>query len=358
LRGPALRRYVPLVLLALASIGGFFVVAEAAARLSERRSVPEREVAFRKSATPGLDYEFVPGARLPWAGREIRVNTLGFRGPEFTPSPSRPLRVAVLGDSIAAGYAVAEEEALPARLREALAEGAIDAEVLGLGVPGYNIAHILALWRERARHFGASVVVYAICLNDALPELTLTPEGRLVAESVELAPSRAVPGRLPVPGKRWLFDHSAFYRFLVGRYDRALQRLGLRTPPLPPQERLDALYTDSPLGERFRAGLKALASSVRESGATLVLACFPTADQVRSGRGGPQAALAAASRELGVEFIDLLPAFREAHPPGGLFVEDGLHPSAEGHAIAAVRVAERLAAARPGPGSGPSPSGP
>jgi lysophospholipase L1-like esterase len=345
-RAAALRRYLPLVLLALGSIGGFAVVAEVLCRISERRSAPPREVAFRKSTTPGLAYEFVPGARLPWAGREIQVNARGFRGPEFTAQPGRRPRVAILGDSIAAGYGVAEEDALPARVSRALVERAADVEVLGLGVPGYNIAHILALWNARARDFGASVVVYAVCLNDALPELTLSADGRLEASaSVELAPTRAMPGRIPFRGKRWLYAHSAFYRFLVTRYDRALQRLGLRTPPLPPEERLDLLYASSPLGATFQARLRELAESVRASGATLIVACFPTADEVRSGRAGPQASLAATSRQLGVEFIDLLPAFREAHPAGGLFLEDGLHPSAAGHAVAAIRVAEGIRSA-------------
>jgi len=350
-----LRRYAPLLLLALGSVGVFVVIAEVACRISEWRSIPERELAFRKSATPGLDYEFVPGATLPWAGREIHVNSLGFRGPEFAPKPARWPRVAVLGDSIAAGYGVAEEAALPARLKADLAARGVEGEVLGLGVPGYNIAHILALWSERARHFDASVVVYAICLNDALPELTLTPEGRLEAKGIELAPDRATRGRLRVPGKRWLFAHSAFYRFLVGRYDRALQRLGLRTPPLPPQDQMDRLYGDGPYGNAFRARLKELAASVRASGATLVLACFPTADQVRSGRAAPQASLALTARELGVEFIDLLPEFRNAHARGGLFVEDGLHPNAEGHALAAARVAETVAAIVQKTGARPTP---
>jgi lysophospholipase L1-like esterase len=342
LTAPLLRRYVPLTLLALGSMGGFFIVAETVCRISQRREVPAREVAFRKSTTAGLDYEFVPGARLPWAGREIRVNTLGFRGPEFTLKPSRRPRVTILGDSIAAGYGVAEEAALPARLREALVERGADVEVLGLGVPGYNVAHILALWKARGRHFEPSVVIYAVCLNDALPELTLTSDGRLQAESVELAPSRAIRGRLRIPGKRWMFDHSAFYRFLVGRYDRALQRLGLRTPPLPPQDLLDLLYRSGPLSARFRSRLGELAESVQQSGATLILAAFPTADQVSSGRAGPQAALAAMAREHGVQFIDLLPPFQAAKVPGGLFLDDRLHPSPEGHAVAAARLAEGL----------------
>jgi lysophospholipase L1-like esterase len=340
------RRILAPLLLLVGALTVFAAVGELACRWAERRPAPERQAAFRKSAVEGLDYEFEPGARLPWAGREIRVNTLGFRGPEFSLRPAGRPRLVILGDSIAAGYGVAEDAALPAVLGKALDARSVSVEVLGLGVPGYNIAHIVALWNARGRSLEPRSVLYAACLNDALPELHLRGDGTLAAEAVELEPGRVTRGRVPLPGKLWLVQHSAFYRFLMARYDRALQRLGVRTPPLPPQDRMERLYTGSPLAERYRSHLAALARSVRTSGATLTLAVFPTADQVRTGRGGPQAALSDMAREAGIRFVDLMPALREAARSGdSLFLDDGLHPTARGHAVAAERLAAEIASA-------------
>jgi acyl-CoA thioesterase-1 len=344
-------------LLALGSVATFCAAAEGVLRIVEWRAVPPREMAFRKSTTAGLGYEFVAGARLPWSGRDIRVNSLGFRGPEFPARTEGRPRVAILGDSIAAGYGVAEEEAIPARVTEALRADAVAADVLGVGVPGYNMAHLLALWKGRVRELEPRVVVYVVCLNDALPELSLSADGRLEAVAVEVDPSRAERGRVRLPGKRWLFAHSALYRFLVGRYDRALQRLGVRTRPLPPTERLDALYPDSPLGEAYRARLRELGKSVRESGATLIVACVPTADQVRGGGAAPQASLAATARQMDVAFIDLLPLFRQATMPADLFLADGLHPSARGLALAAAPIAAGVRAALQEPERGSARAG-
>ena len=78
-----------------------------------RREDPRKYAAFRKSQTPGLDYEFVRSVRVSWGDREIRTNPQGFRGPDFAEVAGTRPRIAVIGDSIAAGYGVAEDEALP-----------------------------------------------------------------------------------------------------------------------------------------------------------------------------------------------------------------------------------------------------
>jgi hypothetical protein len=99
----------------LLALGGLVAagMAELLLRVSESKGDPREYVAFRKSKTPGLDYELVPGVRVPWAGREIRINSQGFRGPDFTQIGGVWPRIAIIGDSIAAGYGVAEDDALP-----------------------------------------------------------------------------------------------------------------------------------------------------------------------------------------------------------------------------------------------------
>lgn len=316
-------------------------------RIGATREDPRDYVAFRKSQIPGLDYEFVPNARVPWSGREIRINAQGFRGPDFAEIRTAWPRIAIIGDSIAAGYGVAEGEALPYRMAALMREQDLPGEVLGFGVPGYNIQRIVRLWETRIRPYHPDAVVYAMCLNDARPELTLGAQGVLLATgTVELSPERARPGRLPLPGKQWLREHSLLYGFAMGRYDVLLRRLGLRTEPLPPLDELERLYSTSPEGRRFGNLLSGLATSVRSTGGRFVVVCFPLADQLKNGDARTQAVLDALARRLGIEFVDLYPAFLAVADgrTQSLLDPDGLHPNAAGQTVAAQ---ETLSALRP-----------
>jgi hypothetical protein len=101
---------------------------------------------------------------------EYRVNAMGLRGPE-TPveKPAGRRRVAVLGDSIAFGYWVAEKDAFPHQLEELLNEvkGAEPSfEALNFGVPGYNLDQEIEVLRAKALATAPDLVVIAFCLND------------------------------------------------------------------------------------------------------------------------------------------------------------------------------------------------
>jgi lysophospholipase L1-like esterase len=333
----------------LALVGGSALfsagVAELALRLGARPgNSPAEYVAFRKSSADGLDYEFVPEARLPWVGREIRINRQGFRGPDFSLEPTMRPRIAIIGDSIAAGYGVAEEESFPYRLASLMREGGHAGEVLGFGVPGYNLDHIVAVWSAKVVDYRPDLVLYAMCLNDAMPELRLTPQGVLEpAGTIEISPERSRPGRVPLPGKDWLREHSLLYEFLMTRYDMLLRRLGLRGQPLPPSEAIERVYVGSRTGSLFLARLDELIDSVRQTGAGFVLICFPMGEQLQTQRAVPQAALRrfAASRDL--PFVDLYGPFLDASRTGRRALDaDGIHPTVNGHLVAAQETLEAL----------------
>ncbi len=321
-------------------------MAELLLRVGDQKEDPRTYVAFRRSQTPGLDYEFVPSVRVPWGDREIRTNAQGFRGPDFAEVGGQWPRIAVIGDSIAAGYGVAEDETFPYRMAAMMREQGLHGEVLDFGVPGYNIQRIMILWETKVQPYHPDAVVYAMCLNDARPELTLSPEGVLLAAgTVELSPERARPGRLPLPGKEWLREHTLLYEFAMGRYDVLLRSLGLRAEPLPALDQVERLYAASPEGQRFRRLLARLAASVRSTGARFVVVCFPLADQLKNRDARPQAVLGAFARTLGIEFVDLYPVFRAAAGERPELLDaDGLHPNATGHALAAL---EMLTVLRP-----------
>jgi hypothetical protein len=123
----------------------------------------------RRSANPRLQFELRPGS-VVHAEVEYRVNALGLRGPEVTLwKPDGVRRVAVLGDSIAFGYWVAEKDAFPRQLESMLGEVrgvGPRVEVLNFGVPGYNLDQEIEQLRAKVRDFAPDVVVVAFCLND------------------------------------------------------------------------------------------------------------------------------------------------------------------------------------------------
>ena len=90
----------------------------------------------RRSANPRLLFELRPGG-VARAEVEYRVNALGLRGPETAvDKPPGVRRVAVLGDSIAFGYWVAERDGFARQLEGLLRERGERVEVLDFGGAG------------------------------------------------------------------------------------------------------------------------------------------------------------------------------------------------------------------------------
>ena len=108
----------------------------------------------RRSDNPRLRFELRPGGEAR-AEVDYRVNALGLRGPETTiDKPVGVRRVAVLGDSIAFGYWVSDEQGFARQLEMLLGQapgprrGRV--EVLNFGVPGYNLEQEIETLRARA----------------------------------------------------------------------------------------------------------------------------------------------------------------------------------------------------------------
>lgn len=115
-------------------------------------------------------------------GHPVRVNSLGFRGPEPPPREPGTARIVVLGRSVAFGWGVAETEAWPARLETFLREAGRPAQVLNLSVPAWTLADV----------FGA-VLRYAPELRPDLVLLPVHPDDLIFYEALKANLTAAPP---------------------------------------------------------------------------------------------------------------------------------------------------------------------
>jgi lysophospholipase L1-like esterase len=167
---PRLRTTLQLLALTGGSIVLTFLAVEVAFRLLHVSvgTVQINRETVRQVDNPRLRFDLRPGS-LARAEVEYRINAHGLRGPETSvEKPSGVRRIAVLGDSIAFGYWVAEEEAFPHQLQEMLNQDSSGAkvEVLNFAVPGYNLDQSIETLQVKALGFDPDVVVLGFCLND------------------------------------------------------------------------------------------------------------------------------------------------------------------------------------------------
>jgi lysophospholipase L1-like esterase len=166
----------------------------------------------RRSDNPRLRFELRPGG-VAQAEVEYRVNLLGLRGPETTlEKPAGVRRVAVLGDSIAFGYWVSDEQGFARQLETLLnaergSSGRV--EVLNFGVPGYNLEQEIEALRSKALAFSPDLVVVMFCLNDL--ESLFSYELGLVQERTDRR--RTLPGQV----REWLVARSRLFSWVEYR---------------------------------------------------------------------------------------------------------------------------------------------
>lgn len=294
-----------------------------------------RVMLHRASATPGLRYELVPGARGTFRQMDVSVNALGMRGPEVDAAkPAGTTRVVAMGDSVTFGWDVRAEDAWPAQLERELRarvefdrgarapESSTDrVEVLNCGVSGYGTRDEAIALDRRVDELAPDVVVLAYFWNDP-EQIPLAPLQRFFDEPA------------------W-WQHSHLLR-LVARnlYERDLRRHGggdfyryLHAP-------------DGPCWPRELEAFDRLRGVVRSRVPHTLIALFPSYPKDGEWDAYPyrdlHAQVAAALAERGFDVLDLLPAFSASgHPPRELCV-DTEHPNPDGHALAARAIADEL----------------
>jgi len=117
---------------------------------------------FIKSQNPRLFVEFDP--------TDPQVNALGMRGALPSQVKARGVtRIAVLGDSVAFGYGLSDEQSFPRVMEASLNQEGNHVETLNFGVCGYGLEAYPEVYRLKARQFKPDLVILAYILNDPAP---------------------------------------------------------------------------------------------------------------------------------------------------------------------------------------------
>jgi lysophospholipase L1-like esterase len=343
------------VLTVLIGVGLAALVLELVVRALYPRPLPwfMPQNVFVPSAT--LGFRYAPNQSAFTADKPFRTNAAGLRGPERPwKKPAGLRRVLVLGDSVAMGYGVREEDAFPAVLeRELNREGSGRIEVINAGVAAYSTGQEVTYFLDEGIRYQPDAVVVGLYWNDVSDksDVQVKPTGVLIDAE----------GRRRASWVRRLLQSPTLYEIRNAlKRSRALYLIGFqlrqlraRFEPDPTREKQMAvlLGTDAPdvvagFGEIERQ-LARLAAACRAAGIRLLVAVLPMPQQLELSfpHAGYQSVVADICARQGLDCLDLLPAFRaEFHGHESLFIGyDGDHPNERGHAVIARALREPVA---------------
>ncbi len=299
-----------------------------------------RKGRFQLSRNPKIGYEPVPG--LAHHGKDLSFfdyqgtgNRLGYRDRDHAErKPAGVFRIVVLGDSVAAGLRVDRyEDTFPALLEARLRGQGIPAEVINLGVSGYNTRQEVETLKDKGLRFQPDLVLLAYTLNDRerldgdILKTLLEAEGR----------SPGVSGS-DTRGAHPLLVRSALYRLMRFRV------FSRRAAPAGAEGSLQrvAQGVEQISGDTVAPSFAELSRLSREQRFPVMVAVFPRfarffsrypwKDQHDFVRG--------LSQTHGFHHLDLLGDFRACKAAGNEeLAADVFHPTAAGHRCAAQAMA-------------------
>lgn len=320
----------------------------------------------RPNEAPGVGWVLDPGSRVlqsydepdglgGWKTREVvyQINSLGFRGPEASLRPGPDVwRIAVLGDSFTFGTAIRFEHTWPEVLRRTLERvpgSSTRVEVLNFAMEAIHTGQEVALLENRVLAFEPDLVIVAVHANDASGS-GIEPPPRPESDArvdwivrLGLTSGRRAPGAERSPAERRL----ASWRSASRLVDLIAHRMYFALYGSIYVENCRADWAAGSAGRAaFRTALKRASELSRLRGFELLIVHYPVLTGLRSDYPlePVRDAIALEARELGLDFLDLLPAFHGqdgkslwAHP-------HDFHPGPRANQIAGAAVAAHLLA--------------
>jgi len=368
------------LLLAVAAVSLFFLGAELVLRVVGREILstsvlePHPEMGFIWRRHRKGNVSCVEGL-MP-----ISINSLGLRDREYGPKPAGVRRVLVLGDSMAAGYAVRLESTFPKIAEKLLNERNSDSrwEIINGAVPGYSTKQELALLQSIGWQLDPDIAVLAFYLgNDLADNLRDRGPKPTVSRPVDcILPLARDKWDIPLPEtvRTWLKVHSAFYVWFENRYDRLLLIAGVRASV--PRYEVPSWLSICQKGSRsahldmaWQLTRKWIATMSREAtgrGTPLGVLVIPAIEQVDEevlranikrfklhdknlDTTRPNAEIAAILQELEIPFLDATETLRKQQLAGELtFFKVNAHLTPAGHRIVANTLTDMLETLQPG----------
>ena len=198
--------------LLLATIVLFFGGIEFFLRITGLQSVePKPPLIFDVQANPKLNYALKKNIQEHAYRATVTTNSMGLRSPEV--DPKKPV-VAIVGDSIAFGYGLENDQMIGSVLGSLLP----DTNVITAAAPVYHLGIEAEIYKELVAPLNPEALVLIFHFNDleeaGTPWLDdrhiIRPEGWIPTQeyctTIETGILRFIPGQC------WLDMHSAFYK--------------------------------------------------------------------------------------------------------------------------------------------------
>ena len=160
------------VFVSVFSIAITFMVIEVALRIVIPKDIVSSQPLLISQSTYNLNFfDLNPNTSGTIYGKNFRINSSGFRGEEFDQkAPIKNNRIAVMGDSIAFGYGVSDDETFPYLLEKVLRKDKHNDEVLNFGVWGYNYKNYFPTLSKKIFLFKPNVLLWQLSMNDVISE--------------------------------------------------------------------------------------------------------------------------------------------------------------------------------------------
>jgi hypothetical protein len=288
-------------------------------------------------------------------GKTVSLNARGYRGELLSmPRAGDRQRLIVLGDSIAFGLGVSDDETFTHLI------GAQDngIEAGNLAVQGYGPGQELLVLAQEGLGYEADDVVLAFCLANDFADAVLPfalydgrtpkPRFRLVGDRLLLDDS-SLPAAGPQRILRWLGDNSFLFNRMLASGSGADTPTGLHW-----RGRKHEALRDQDYALRLNLALvRRMAAVCRERGVAFHVAVFPT-EYTWKAQPWLAATLISSLESDGIPVVDMATRFQARGLSFEAVALDGLgHLSPAGHRAASAIIENEIARASPAPSPAP-----
>ncbi|MBI4615615.1 MAG: SGNH/GDSL hydrolase family protein [Planctomycetes bacterium] len=251
-----------------------------------------------------------PGAKVETAGKEYKINSLGFRGEEIPPAGEggrARRRVFFLGDSFTYGHEVNDPDTFVRRTEAYLRGRGLAVDAINGGMWGYDTKDEVNLLTSRVADVRPDAVVIVFFINDGLPKVELSRMEQKLYRDLALA-------RIFLDAYEAFADEEKFSPEFVN----------------------EAYGEGRPEWEECREALVRFLALSREHRFLPLVVVFPLLERLGTNDYEPaHEFLAESFRSLGIEFLDLAPSFQEKDEEDLWVHPRDHHPNPDAHGLAA-----------------------